>query len=82
MPVLEHEIHPSVKVGPEHRYGCWNRPRPEKLVNLGGFNSGLRINRMSRECRFDMSLSDPNCSGCAHRGSGEDYDAKVRGNGK
>lgn len=76
--MIDHEIPPSGKVGPDHRYGCWNKPRPARLVNLGD-NFGLRINRMSRECRFDMSLSDPSCTGCKRRGSGENYDATVRG---
>jgi hypothetical protein len=38
--------------------------------------------RHSTECRFDMSLSDPACTGCEWRGSGEDYDQSVRKEGK
>ena len=77
MPVLDHEVHPSTKKGPEYRYGCWNKPRPGNLVNLGG-NFGLRLFRMSRDCRYDMSISDPNCTDCKHRGSGEAYAESVR----
>ena len=35
-------------------------------------------NRMSTECRHDMSLVDPRCGDCKHRGSGEAYTQKVR----
>lgn len=77
MPVLDHEVHPSTKVGPEYRYGCWNKPRPGNLVNMGG-KFGLRTFRMSRDCRYDMSISDPNCTDCKHRGNGEAYAESVR----
>lgn len=65
MPVEAHEIHQSVRHGADKRYGCWNLP--ESLNH-----------RMSDRCRFDMSLSDPWCEGCEHRGKGEQYDAMVR----
>jgi hypothetical protein len=29
-------------------------------------------------CKYDMSLTDPACAPCWRRGSGENYDAKVR----
>lgn len=92
MPVLDHEVHPSVKVGPAHRYGCWNRnghapgyfaPR-RRFFSNGSFEMGCVFvpDRMSQECRYDMSLTDPNCTDCKHRGSGENYDRMIRGGGR
>lgn len=77
MPVIDHDVHPSTMKGPDFRYGCWNKPRPGNLVNLGG-HFGLRLFRMSRDCRYDMSLTDYACHGCKHRGSGEAYAQSVR----
>lgn len=37
---------------------------------------------MSRECRYDKSLSDIKCDGCPRRGSGEAYAKKVMEIGK
>ena len=76
MPVIDHSTHPSTQRGPGHRYSCWNRPRPGSLVNLDKL--GMIPNRMSTECRYDLSLSDPCCTDCKHRGSGEEYDKSVR----
>lgn len=36
---------------------------------------------MSSACRYDMSISDPNCTDCKHRGSGEAYAQSVREQG-
>lgn len=36
---------------------------------------------MSKVCRYDHSLTDIRCTDCAHRGSGEAYDAMVRARG-
>jgi hypothetical protein len=69
MPVLEHEVHPSTIVGEGHRYGCWNLP--ESLDH-----------DMSDRCRFDISLRDPSCEGCVHRGKGEKYNQLIRSKGK
>lgn len=65
MPVIDHPVHPSTVKGADHRYGCWNLP---KELN----------HSMSNRCRYDMSVTDPNCSGCMHRGEGEEYEAQVR----
>lgn len=69
MPVIDHPVHPSTVRGPGHRYGCWNLP---KELN----------HRMSNRCQYDLSVTDPCCSGCMHRGEGEAHDALVRQEGQ
>ncbi len=80
MPVLDHEVHESVKHDDSKRYGCHNRkPFAYSYVASDWGNKKQIVNFvMSRECRFDMSLKDPWCEGCKHRGSGEAYDQKIR----
>lgn len=68
MPVIDHDVHPSTMKGPDFRYGCWNLPA---ALN----------HRMSDRCRYDLSVSDPNCTECKHRGSGEAYAQSVREQG-
>lgn len=68
MPGLDHEIHPSVRHGPDFRYGC------------NGLPAELN-HRMSDRCRYDLSLKDAGCTDCPHRGKGEAYDAMVRSRG-
>jgi len=84
MPVENHDVHESVKIDSSFRYGCHNRkPYAYSYVASPWGNNRMIVNHvMSRECRFDMSLRDPACDGCQHRGSGEAYDAKVRAEGK
>ena len=94
MPVLEHETHEKVKQKEGFRYGCWNLPRPtdgtsylapDRLpTGYGNWELGNRrvVNVMSRECRYDMSLTDPACEGCDWQGSGEKYAEEIRRNGK
>jgi hypothetical protein len=93
LPGLDHEVHPSTRIGEEYRHGCWNLPRPR---NGDGYWAPHRIYRedgsysetqrfikfsMSTECRNDVSLTDPHCEGCGHRGSGELYSEKIRSSG-
>ena len=70
MPVAEVEVRLGSSVGSEHRYGCFNRPPYLETVehSQGGASWPFR---MSRECRYDRSLSDRFCQGCKHAGSGE-----------
>ena len=79
MPDLDHEVHPSVRIGKEWRYGCWNLPR-----NRYGYWAAGRFIKdvMSKECRHDSSLSDPWCKGCKWAGTGEKYDQMIREQGK
>lgn len=53
-PPMNHNRHPD----PEHRYGCFNRPRPgEPWLRLEESNS----------CGHSFKTSDPACSGCKWR---------------
>lgn len=81
MAVLDHAVHERVKIGADHRYGCHNRPATFKEMCESKFSVELWKFVMSNECRFDLSLTDPSCTGCVHRGSGEQYDQMVRSNG-
>ena len=79
MPVLDHEVHESVKIDSNARYGCFNRkPYADSYIANG---RDIVPYRMSRECRFDMSLTDVMCEGCKHRGSGEAYNEMIRSQG-
>ena len=70
MPVSEVEVRLGSSVDAEHRYGCFNRkPYLETVEHSRGGASWPF--RMSRECRYDRSLSDRFCAGCKHAGSGE-----------
>jgi len=87
-PVLDRPTHEKTIGG--GRYGCHNRPEfaAEYYAKSGYDWSGNRVqvwtlvpHRMSTECRYDQSLTDPMCSGCKHAGSGEQYAEGVRLNG-
>lgn len=90
MPVEDHEVHPSTVAAAGHLYGCWGVRdgtlkqylAPDRIyqVDGAGWKATARWikNTMSRECRYDMSLKDPACTGCPNRGSGEAYAAGVR----
>jgi len=92
MPVLEHETHEKVKQKEGFRYGCYNRLRngsmgyyvPERDITLSGvkYVATYVENTMSRDCRFDMSLTDQACEGCEWQGMGEKYAEEIRRNGK
>lgn len=69
MPVVEVKVRPSSSVGPEHRYGCFNRPAFKQTVESS--HGETWPYRMSNECRYDRSLSDRFCSGCKHAGGGD-----------
>ena len=83
MPVIEHPVHEHGVRDAEHRYGCWNRaPFKERVVIRTGWHESVSFpNRMSRECRYDRSLSDNACAGCRHAGSGERYVAEQQSRG-
>lgn len=81
MPVEDHAVHEMTRFDDTKRYGCHNRGAyaGAYMAHPWAATGGKWAEyRMSRECRFDMSLRDPWCEGCKHRGSGEAYDAKVR----
>ena len=87
MPVIDHPVHEKSVAG-DH-YGCHSRPEfkpfyyaPNRqyVGGFGEFFTGIKRipHNMSTECRHDMSLTDPRCGDCKHRGSGEAYAASVR----
>lgn len=80
MPVLDHEVHESVRESQDAKYGCHNRaPFQAGYFAPNGITTAYVSHRMSTECRYDMSLADRKCDGCKHIGSGEAYDQMVRG---
>ena len=91
MPVEDHAVHDKVKHAADYKYGCHNRKEydtgyfaPDRIYKPDGtfYIVQKRIPyTMSRECRYDMSLSDSHCEGCQHRGSGEAYNEMVRSKG-
>ena len=94
MPVEEHEVHEKVIEKTGTKYGCFNRKpyadgyrAPNRYQTSDGYQAVYKLEAkfiphvMSRECRYDMSLSDIKCDECIHRGSGEAYADRVRNNG-
>ena len=91
-PVEEHEVHEKVKHEADYKYGCHKRKpytneyyAPDRVYRPNGtfYIVQKRIPFvMSRECRYDMSLTDTHCNECKHRGSGEAYANSVRQKGK
>lgn len=79
MPVIEHPVHQHGVRDAEHRYHCHNRA-PFKDICTSSHGDAWPF-RMSRECRFDRSLSDSACAGCCHAGSGERYVAEQAARG-
>ena len=86
MPVIEHPVHQHGVRDAEHRYGCHNRAPMREWCEASSSNP-FKVNaahwpfRMSRECRYDSSLSDSACAGCMHAGSGERYVAEQTAKG-
>ena len=91
MAVLTHEVHEKVKIEANKPYGCngFDERSPGYWVQERSYCANgtyVLINkflpyRMSRECRYDMSLTDPRCENCKNRGSGEAYNEMVRSKG-
>ena len=81
MPVIDHAIHASVQIGPDHRYGCHNRPHRFQSICHGADCYGMKVWPfvMSHDCRHDGSETDPSCAGCHHAGLGARYAESVRG---
>ena len=89
MPGLDHPVHELTIGG--NLYGCHNRlpfvdgyyaPDRDYLPDGRWFDNIKFVkHRMSIECRYDMSLKDAKCLECKHRGSGEEYDQRIRREG-
>lgn len=74
MPVVDHQVHPHGVRDDGHRYGCFNRKPFKKTVVVEDWQGVYRWPfRMSMECRYDRSETDPACAGCKHIGSGAEY---------
>lgn len=90
MPVEDHAVHAKTSIAENKPYGCFNREMSAgyHAINRFAGTTGhqpiwwlerVRIPHvMSRECRYDMSMTDKRCDGCKHRGSGEAYSKKVK----
>lgn len=80
MPVEDHEVHPSTKVGKDYRYGCFNREpyndayyAMQRCAGTDGYKptwwfERVRIPfRMSKQCMTaatGWAATDPFCEGC------------------
>lgn len=63
-----------------HHYGCWNHaPHAEgywansRVYDKEGkfkIEQVFIVHNLSRQCKYDLSQTDPNCTDCKHR---EDY---------
>lgn len=83
MPVEDHEVHEKVKIADNKPYGCHNRPAyAEGYIGSPWGTAKFIAHAMSTECRYDMSLTDPRCANCKHRGIGEAYAKMVIANGQ
>ena len=82
MPVEDHEVHEKVKIAENKPYGCHNVDRnSEGYLGSPWGTAKFIAHVMSTECRYDMSMTDPRCDGCKHRGTGEAYAKIVTENG-
>lgn len=85
MPVEDHAVHPSTRVGKDFRYGCWNRSdkfkegywAPQRrFFPDGRFEMKVTFIpfKMSHNCHHDridyaMGKADTACEGCRHYGT-------------
>jgi hypothetical protein len=94
MPVLDHATHEST-VASAQGYGCKNKERKNGYWAQDGWDhsgtDGLSGSHPSwvwiddngsTDCRYDLSLKDERCEGCTKRGQGEEYDQRIRSDGK
>lgn len=82
MPVENHEVHAKVKIATNKPYGCHNGDRTSAgYIGSPWGTPKFIVHAMSTECRYDMSMTDPRCENCKHRGSGETYAKMVTENG-
>lgn len=90
-PVEDHAVHEKVQIEATKPYGCHNKDRdfmgyqaPNRFAGTTGHEPIWWLGRkpiphvMSKECRYDHSLTDPRCTACKHQGSGERYSERIR----
>lgn len=77
MPVIDTPVHQKTVGGA--LYGCHNRAdfAIGYLASLWSEPEYV-AHTMSRECRYDSSLTDAKCEGCKHRGSSEEYQSDLQ----
>lgn len=71
MPVEDHPVHPKTKIDNSFRYGCNNLKRERGTYLFREFVGGSIAvkfiqNRMSLDCQYDSSETDPACEDCKH----------------
>ena len=90
MPGLDHAVSAMTKRSDSDPYGCANKEREGVYYGTnrvyhadGTFHLEMApiIDRLSNECRYDHSLTDPRCATCSKRGSGEKYSEMIRRRG-
>ena len=86
MPVIDHESSEQVKRAGDAPYGCKDcifadgyflLEREYQADGTYVMRNKFIKHTMSKECRYDRSLSDPRCAQCGHKGKGEAYAAEV-----
>jgi hypothetical protein len=94
MAVEDHPVHERTRIDSDFRYGCHSENGHVRKADYYAPNRHycpdgtitawftLVKDTSSKECRYDMSLKDNACTGCAKRGQGEERDAQVRSNSK
>ena len=84
MPGLDYDVHPDT-IGSERYDACQRKVRkagywaPDTCYKV---SPPTRIwtwveDTSSKECRYDIALTDSKCVGCPQQGSGE-YDQRIR----
>jgi hypothetical protein len=91
MAVLESQSNALNTCSSTRPYGCSGRVfkdgyylRVREYLTDGtyAYQNKFIEHTMSKECRYDHSLTDQRCQFCNHRGSGERYDQMIRSKGK
>lgn len=84
MPVLEHEIHSSVRQNAVALYGCYNRG--DFADGYWGQNGWTKDGRRKviwiehftdSDCKVDTSDNDAKCKGCSRQGDGAFNSARI-----
>lgn len=78
-PVDDHEVHEKVKIKIDKPYGCKNKEKqsdgyyaPDRVYRPDGTFYLIQtyiLFVMTRDCKYDMSRTDPRCNGCKYKES-------------
>ena len=85
---IDHAVHPSTISSERYdmcresvrKDGYWARDMSHRMQPPKDVWTWV-ADRGSKECRYDLSESDPKCEGCKQRGVGRAYDEFVRREG-